>query len=182
VACAASRAHCGDYSLAQRQGDIYAGFPAARVVDGATDMPAFDVAAAAYIIDLASDPYPEGTIFVGAVTPRDLPGASCLAAVSRQGHVFVAPDNGLLTRVARDPGLQAVYRIENQSLFPRLKESSADWVLARAAALVASGRAPQDLSPAVSEITTLKLPDARPRGDTPTGTVVFVYRFGSCLT
>jgi len=28
----------------------------------------------------------------------------------------------------------------------------------------------------------LDLPNARLRGDTPTGTVVFVYRFGICLT
>jgi S-adenosylmethionine hydrolase len=172
-----------DYSLAQLQGDLYAGFPAARVVHGATDMPAFDVAAGAYIIDLASGPYPEGTIFVGAVTPGDLPGTSCLAAVSKQGHIFVAPDNGLLTRVARDPGLQAVYRIQNQALFPRpLADSPADWVLARAAALIASGRPPQDLGPAVSAITTLDLPDARLQSDRLRGTIVFVDRFGNCLT
>jgi S-adenosylmethionine hydrolase len=172
-----------DYSLARLQGDIYAGFPAARVVDGATDVPAFDVAAAAYIIGMASAPYPEGTIFVGAVTPGDLPGTSCLAAVSNDGHVFVVPDNGLLTRLVRDPGLKDVYRIEEQSLFPQsLKDASASWVLARAAALIASGRAPRDLGPAVSEFTTLDLPDARLQGGRMTGTVVFVDRFGNCLT
>ena len=172
-----------DYSLAQLQGDVHAGFPAARVVYGATDMPAFDVAAAAYIIDLASGPYPEGTIIVGAVTPGDLPGTSCLAAVSKRGHVFVAPDNGLLTRVARDPGPRAVYRIEEQSLFPRpLKDASADWALARAAALIASGRAPRDLGPPASTITTLDLADARPQDDRLTGTAVFIDRFGNCLT
>jgi S-adenosylmethionine hydrolase len=63
-----------------------------------------------------------------------------------------------------------------------LKDASADWALARAAALIASGRAPRDLGPPASTITTLDLADARPQGDRLTGTAVFIDRFGNCLT
>ena len=95
---------------------------------GATDMPAFDVAAA-NIMDLASRLYPAGTVFAGAMNSGDLPGTRRLAAVSKRGHVFAAPGNGLPTRVARDPGLQAAYRIQNQSLSSQpQKEVSANWV------------------------------------------------------
>ena len=172
-----------DYALARIKGDLFGQYPQARVVDGAITMPAFDVAAAAYIMDLSSAPYPAGTVFAGFVNPGDLGGTDCIAAVSKRGHVFLTPDNGMLTRVARDPGLRAIYRIDDQALFTKpLATSSADWVLATAAALVASGTDPADLGPAVTKITTLDLPDARAHDGRASGTVVFIDGFGNCLT
>ena len=172
-----------DYALARIKGDICGAYPQARLVDGAVSMPSFDVAAAAYILDLSSGPYPAGTVFAGFVNPGDLAGTDCLVAVSKRGHVFVAPDNGMLTRIARDPGLTSVNRISAQALFSQpLEKSSADWVLAQAAALVASGTAPQDLGPPATGIVTLDLPDARLIDGRVTGTVVFIDGFGNCLT
>ncbi len=104
----------GDYALARLKGDIYATHPEARVADGAVSMPALDVAAAAYIVDLGSSSYPEDTIFVSTTNPGDAKGTVCLAAVTAAGHIYLAPDNGTLTRLARRPGFTHVYRIGEQ--------------------------------------------------------------------
>ena len=172
-----------DYAVAAIKGTIFGKFPEARVVDGETSMPQFDLASGAYILDLGTRAYPAGTIFVRCENPGDLPGTSCIAAVSARGCVFLAPDNGLLTRVAADPGFDAVYRVASQSLFARpLKTASADWVLPTAAALLASGTTPEELGPRVAGITKLDIPEARRAGETVMGSVVFVDRFGNCLT
>lgn len=173
----------GDYRVAQLMGYIYSGYPAARVAAGATDMPSFDLVASAYVLDLSSLKFPAGTVFLGHVIPGSPLGVSCLAAVDKTGRVFVAPDNGLLTLVARDPGLQATCRIENQALFDKpLKTSTAAYILGTAAALIASGRAPKDLGPPAGRITLLDIPAASCQGDALTGTVVFVDHFGNCVT
>ena len=172
-----------DYALSALKGDIYATYPAARVADGSVSMPALDVAAAAYILDLGSATYPEGTIFVSTTNPGDAKGASCLAAVTAGGHIYLASDNGTLTRLAKRPGFSHVYRISEQALFAKpLDSSSPDYILAVAAGLLASGKQPADLGPEAEGITTLDLPDARLVGSTVTGTVVFVDGFGNCLT
>ena len=173
----------GDYSLAALKGDVYAGYPEARVVDGAVSMPAFDVAAAAYIMDLGSRTYPAGTIVVGTTDPGDLKGTACLAAVGKDGRIYLAPDNGMLTRLARRPGFTAVYRIGAQELFARpLATSSPGYVLPAAAALLASGTSASELGPRADDFVTLDLPDARVVEGAVTGTVVFIDGFGNCLT
>ena len=172
-----------DYALPALKGEIYATYPAARVTDGAVSMPAFDVAAAAYILDLGSATYPEGTIFVSTTNPGDGKGTRCLAAVTAGGHTYLAPDNGTLTRLAKRPGFSHIYRISEQALFAQpLDKAAPDYVLAVAAGLLASGKEPGDLGPEAGAITTLDLPDARLVGSTVTGTVVFVDGFGNCLT
>ena len=172
-----------DYALSALKGDIYSTYPAARVTDGSVSMPALDVAAAAYILDLGSATWPAGTIFVGTTNPGDARGAGCLCAVTADGRIYLTPDNGMLTRLARRPGLADVYRISEQSLFAQpLGKASPDYVLAVAAGLLASGRKPADLGRPAGRITLLDLPDARLVGDTVTGTVVFVDGFGNCLT
>ncbi len=172
-----------DYALSALKGDIYATYPAARVADGSVSMPALDVAAAAYILDLGSATYPEGTVFVSTTNPGDAKGTGCLAAVTAAGHTYLAPDNGTLTRLARRPGFSHVYRISEQSLFARpLSRSAPDYILAVAAGLLASGKKPRDLGPPAGDIVTLDLPDARVVGDSVTGTVVFIDGFGNCLT
>jgi S-adenosylmethionine hydrolase len=173
----------GDYALPALKGQIYDGYPDARVVDGAVSMPSFDVAAAAYILDLGSRSYPEGTVIVGTTNPGDLKGTRCLAAVGKDGLIYLAPDNGMLTRIARRPGLQEVYRISDQSLFAQpLAKSSPDYVLAASAALVASGTRPGELGPKATDMVTLDLPDARITDGVVTGTVVYIDGFGNCLT
>jgi len=172
-----------DYALSALKGDIYATYPAARVADGSVSMPALDVAAAAYILDLGSATYPEGTVFVSTTNPGDAKGTDCLAAVTAGGRVYLAPDNGTLTCLAKRPGFSHVYRISAQALFAQpLDTASPDYVLAVAAGLLASGKEPADLGPDADAIVTLELPDARLVGHTVTGTVVFVDGFGNCLT
>lgn len=173
----------GGYALAEVRSEIYEGYPQARVSDGAVGMPAFDLTSAGYIVSLGSATWPAGTIVVGAVNPGNLLGSSCLVALSTDGHVFLAPDNGLLTLVAQDPGLEAVYRIEQQELFKApLDESPAESIMAQAAALLASGTKPAELGPAVEGIKEIAIPEPSRKGSVLRGSVVFVTNFGDCLT
>jgi S-adenosylmethionine hydrolase len=171
------------YSLMRLKGEITAQYPSARIADGAVGMPAFDLISAAYIIDLGSRPFADGTVFVCVVNPDDTPGSDCLVAERANGHVFLAPNNGLLTRLADDPGFTAVYRITAQELFSRpLAEASADWVLPRAAGLIAAGTRPAELGEPLTRMVRLTIPAPARRGTVLSGAVICVSGYGDCLT
>lgn len=171
------------HTLAAIKGEVYAQFPEARISDGAIGLPAFDVVSAASIVALGASTYPEGTVLLCIVNPDDLPASQCLVAVSADGRVFVAPDNGVLTGVAGDPGFAAVYRLTDPTLSAQpLAESSADTVLPRAAARLAAGTKPAALGEPVAEITKLDIPEPRRAGAAVSGAVVFFSSFGDCLT
>lgn len=171
------------HALAAIKGEIYTEFPAARITDGAVGMPPFDVVSAASIIALGASTYPAGTVLLCVVNPDDLPASQCLVAVSTDGRVFVAPDNGVLTRVAADPGFTAMYRFTDPTLAAQpLAEAPADTVLPRAAARIAAGAAPAALGEPVPEIATLTIPEPRRAGSIVSGAVIFFSSFGDCLT
>ena len=50
-----------NYSVAELKGVIYSNHPSARVIDASHDIPAFDVAAAAYVPDVAAKEFPGGS-------------------------------------------------------------------------------------------------------------------------
>src|SRR5215470_20281528 len=72
--------------------------PDVDVVDITHDIPSYDILDAAFMIDTAYRYFPAGTIHVVVVDPG-VGSARRPIAASAKDHVFVAPDNGLLSYV-----------------------------------------------------------------------------------
>ncbi len=88
-----------------------------RIVDLSHCIPAHDIFTGAMTIAASYKYFPSGTLHLGIVDPGVGSQRGIIAATDGL-HLFVVPDNGLLTMVGRGNGLKAVYRVENSNLFP----------------------------------------------------------------
>jgi S-adenosylmethionine hydrolase len=80
------------------KGVIFGIVPGAQIVDISHDIRSYDIVEAAFLIDSAYGYFPEGTIHVVVVDPG-VGSARRPIAASAGGHLFVAPDNGVLSAV-----------------------------------------------------------------------------------
>jgi S-adenosylmethionine hydrolase len=139
--------------------------PRARVVDLTHEVSPQAVVEAAFLLDSAVPYFPPGTIHVAVVDPGV--GTSRRIVCARTPRAtFVAPDNGLLTRVLeRDPATQIV-AVENSNCF--LPEVSTTFhgrdVFAPVAAHLANGLDLGELGAEVSELLAFDLPRVRETG------------------
>ena len=86
--------HKGPFA-AVMTGVIIKRFPAARIIDLAHDIPAHWPPEAGFWISRSYGYFPEGTVHIAIVDPGVGTERDIIVAV-RDGHVFMAPDNGLL--------------------------------------------------------------------------------------
>jgi S-adenosylmethionine hydrolase len=90
--------------------------PAATIIDVTHGIPPQNVVAAAYTLKSAYPFFPQGAIHLAVVDPgvgtrRDIVAVRC------GGHLFLAPDNGLLGPILAQHPPEEVYRVENENLF-----------------------------------------------------------------
>jgi len=157
--------------------------PGAAVIDLTHEVPPQDVRAAAIHLWMAYRFFPPRTVFVAVVDPGVGTRRRILAAETA-GGVFVAPDNGLLTRVLRESLPRRVVSVDARR--HGLPSVSATFhgrdVFAPVAARLAGGLAVAELGPAVRD--WVELPFAVPvltaRGAS--GGVLLVDRFGNAMT
>lgn len=159
--------------------------PWVRVVDLTHEVAPQDVTGAAFLLDTAAPYFPPGTIHVCVVDPG-VGSSRRILCVTTARATFLAPDNGLLTRVLDREGAGAVVRsVENRALF--LPEVSRTFhgrdVFAPVAARLATGLDPAEVGPVVHDPVRLPLPpDRRLAAGRVVGEVVHVDRFGNLVT
>ena len=156
--------------------------PDALIVDLSHGIPPQNVLAAAYTLKHAYTYFPKGSIHVAVVDPG-VGSARRLLALRKEGHLFLAPDNGLLVPII-GPGQNSDIRsIENEALF--LKTTSATFhgrdIFAPVAAHMSRGYPFSKLGPALhaNALTPLHHRESKITLDGGVeGTIVSVDRFG----
>lgn len=165
------------------KGVILSRAPEARIVDLCHGIPPQDVRAAGFSLAAAAPYFPAGTLFVCVVDPGVGSGRAILWARGR-GREYLAPDNGLLSRVERQEGFSEVRKVSDSRLF--LREVSRTFhgrdIFAPVAAARLLGRDPGGLGPAVQDFARLPLPAARRQRGAVRGEVVYIDRFGNAVT
>ncbi|MFO7839560.1 MAG: SAM-dependent chlorinase/fluorinase [Desulfosalsimonadaceae bacterium] len=160
--------------------------PRTSLVDLSHEVDPQDVQGAAYLIASAYSWFPKKTVHVLVVDPGVGSGRPILAAEA-DGHFFLAPDNGLLTRVLEIVPPQALVRVENPDYFlhPVSNTFHGRDIFAPAAAYIAAGEPLANLGSPVSGADVVKLCLAAPytteSGDLG-GTLVAVDRFGNLIS
>ena len=86
--------------------------PKLVIHDLTQEIPPFDIWYGAYQLAITVPYWPKGTVMVVVVDPGVGTERGAVVAKTRDGHFFVGPDNGLLTLLARSPGIEAVRRID----------------------------------------------------------------------
>src|SRR3712207_6539939 len=102
-----------DYFVGAMKGAVLSANPRAQVVDLTHEIPAHDIGAGAFKLRAGFETYPAGTVHVAVVDPGV--GSGRRAVVARGGgHLFVAPDNGLLGHVYERLGGVEVFHVTNR--------------------------------------------------------------------
>jgi S-adenosylmethionine hydrolase len=173
-----------DAYVAQLKGAILSIHPTAQLVDLTHEVRAFDVRAAAYLLDASTRYFPARTICVAVIDPGVGTARHPVLLVTRAEKYYVGPDNGLFTRVIEREGFQAAYMLTQAAYF--LPQVSATFhgrdLFGPVAAHLARGVEPDQFGPRLAEL--VQLPYARPQrmGETVVGEVIHVDHYGNIAT
>jgi len=176
-----------DYYVGAVRGTVLRCAPRTDVemVDLSHEIAVGDVGAASFLLAAAAPAFPDGTVHLAVVDPGVGSERRILAVETARGR-FVAPDNGLLTRIldgaAGEVGtLRSVTREELFLEAPGQTFHGRDR-FAPVAAYLVEGQALTDLGPEIENPVRLVLPPPRREGAKITGRVVHVDRFGNLVT
>lgn len=172
----------GDPYVAAMKGVILKINPDAKVIDISHDIKPQNIYEAAYVLDSAWRYFPNGTVHVAVVDPGVGTERNALI-VKTANAFFIAPDNGILTYVARDQ-FQAVNitnpRFWNHPVSPTFHGRD---IFAPVAAHLSLGIPVSEFGEPVSSLVTL--PRTEPyfeRDGSLIGHVIHIDRFGNVIT
>lgn len=98
------------------KGVILTGNPTATIVDVSHSIAPGDVTRAAYLLETSYRYFPAGSVHVVVVDPG-VGSDRGIVAVETNGHLFLAPDNGVLTGVLPEGGAGRGVSVENTRYF-----------------------------------------------------------------
>jgi len=154
------------------------------VVDITHELPPHRIAPAAFLLREVCPRYPAGTIHVAVVDPG-VGSARRPLLLAVGGHFYVGPDNGIFGLLLRDFGRSGAWRLTNPRYFLEPEPGSTFHgrdIFAPAAAHLARGVPPEEFGPAVEDPLPLDLPPRRAEAGRLEGRVLWVDRFGNCIT
>ncbi len=168
---------------AAMKGVILARCPAARIVDITHAVPEHDIAAGSYALYATYRAFPAGTIHVGVVDPG-VGGERIILAVELNRHIFLTPDNGLLSFILKSSAPERIFTVSNQALWNR--EVSPTFhgrdIFAPVAAHLACGTPLEEVGPAQKSLVRLDIPSAHATSGGIAAEIVSVDRFGNLVT
>lgn len=99
--------------------------PTLKIFDITHEIPAYNIWEGAYRLVQTAPYWPKGTVFVSVVDPGVGTNRKSVVLLTKSGHYFVTPDNGTLTLVAEQLGIQEVREIDEVK--NRRKDSQASY-------------------------------------------------------
>jgi S-adenosylmethionine hydrolase len=160
--------------------------PSVRIVDLTHSIGSQALPEAAYCIASAYSYFPKGTVHVVVVDPGVGSNRKILALCA-DGHLFIAPDNGVLSLLFNHH-FEAAYEITNRELFRQPVSATFHGrdIMAPVAARLVQGFSPAAVGPAMipSDLSKLPLPTATVdhAQKTITGQVISIDKFGNLIT
>ena len=179
-----------DGAVAAMYGVAYTVDPKLTIANLTHEIPAYDIFAASYRLLQTIKYWSAQTVFVSVVDPGVGSARKSVVAKTKTGHYIVTPDNGTLTHVAKQIGLESVKEIDEiKNRLPHSEESHTfhgrDVYVYNGAKLAQDEAYYSDLKNEIpiSEITSFELGDLRLVDHTIYGTIdILDIRFGSLWT
>ncbi|WP_254094142.1 SAM hydrolase/SAM-dependent halogenase family protein [Dawidia soli] len=101
-----------DAAVAEMKGVAFSVSPDLKMFDITHEIPAYNIWEGAYRLYQAAPYWPAGTVFVSIVDPGVGSERKSVVLKTKSGHYFVTPDNGTLTLVAKQLGIQEIRQID----------------------------------------------------------------------
>jgi hypothetical protein len=165
------------------KGVIHSINPDVRVIDLTHYIPPQDVEWTAHMLFYSFGYFPEGTIHVVVVDPG-VGSSRPIKLLRLAGHYFLAPDNGVMTKLTDQYRPEEIRTITNQEYF--LVDISNTFhgrdIFSPVAAHLSNGVSPKKLGEASREVKTLSLPKPQLKGSEISGNIIHIDRFGNLIT
>jgi S-adenosyl-L-methionine hydrolase (adenosine-forming) len=169
--------------VAAMKGVILSVDPAARLVDLTHAVPPQDIRQGAIVLDETAPWFPAGTIHVAVVDPGVGSEREIVYAQMGDWH-FLAPDNGLLSRLARRMPPSTIRAVTRAEFW--LPTVSATFhgrdIFAPVAARLSLGLAPERLGPERAELVTLDWAEVRVAQGKIEGRIESIDSFGNLIS
>jgi len=160
--------------------------PSAVVVDVCHYIDPQDLIEAAYLIKYSYRYFPKGTVHIIVVDPG-VGGNRSIVAVKLSNHIFLAPDNGVLTLLMDKGEIDAIVRVENAHYY--LNSISQTFhgrdIFAPVASHISKGVPIEKLGPRLGMQDLVRLSIPKPYisdKDELIGTIISIDRFGNCIS
>lgn len=101
-----------DSAVASMKGVAVGVSPDVAIYDLTHEIPVFNIWEASLRLIQAAEYWPKGTVFVSVVDPGVGTERKSVVLLTKSGHYFVTPDNGTLTFVAEQLGIESVREID----------------------------------------------------------------------
>jgi S-adenosyl-L-methionine hydrolase (adenosine-forming) len=169
------------------KGVMLSRLPEARIIDLTHEIVVHWPAEAGFWLTRSFRYFPTGTVHVAVVGPG-VGTSREIIAVSAAGHVFLAPDNGLLAPVVgRNPGASIVKLTASRLAHFGIHSPSATFhgrdIFAPIAAELAAGRCvPADLGERQSSVVPAWVDEATVERGAVSGVVITIDHFGNLIT
>jgi S-adenosylmethionine hydrolase len=169
------------------KGRILAEAPAIRIIDLTHEVLAHWPAEAGFWLARAFRYFPRGTVHVAVVDPG-VGTARDIAMVEAEGHVFLAPDNGLLAEVVLSAPAARLWHLSAEALATLgIERPSATFhgrdIFAPVAARIASGAVtPASLGRPVPALVPGWTDEVRVERERVSGVVITIDHFGNLIT
>ena len=172
-----------DYFVGAMKGALLTVNEAAKIVDITHEIQAHDVRAGAFALFAAHDTFPLGTIHVAVVDPGVGSARRAIVATA-DDHIFVAPDNGLLTLIYKNAAQLNVYELTNDRFFrhPVSRTFHGRDIFAPVAGALSRGVLPIELGEEITDFVEFEFNQPqRIREDVIETEILQIDRFGNCL-
>ncbi|MCK5423503.1 MAG: SAM-dependent chlorinase/fluorinase [Deltaproteobacteria bacterium] len=154
----------------------------AKIIDISHAVDPQDLIEAAYLIKSCYRYFPEHTVHIVVVDPG-VGSDRAIVALEMMGHVFLAPNNGVLTLLMDEGEIDAVVRVENTHYF--LNSISQTFhgrdIFAPVAAHLAAGWPVEEVGPEIKAYSLLSSKPAKRRGNRIEGEVTAADRYGNVI-
>jgi S-adenosyl-L-methionine hydrolase (adenosine-forming) len=148
--------------------------PGTIIIDNAANIPAFNLAHAAFIIRNTFENYPEGSVHLICVHSEAVKEQDYLIVKARN-HFFIGTDNGIFNLILNSEPEETV-KIDNRGSHNELE------IFARTAAHLLSGKLPSELGKRVKSISERIPLRATIDKDVIIGSIIFIDSYGNAIS
>jgi S-adenosyl-L-methionine hydrolase (adenosine-forming) len=164
-----------DDSVALCKGVMLQIAPEAQIIDLTHQVTPYSIEDAARFLVGTTPYYPAGTVFLSVIDPGVGSTRKAIIAKSKKGHYFVLPDNGLITLVQDQEGIEEAREITNPAWTIGKSFSSTFHgrdIFSPAAAHLAAGQDWTQVGPVVPNLVRLQIKTARMVGNRIEGDII----------